>query len=204
MRFSSIAATSTASPRGRFAAREGDEQRIVEQGGDIDVAAREGQSEEHAIELAAVQSFARPLARFLAQIEFEARPSLAQPGEHRRQQERRDRRNDAHPEFAVKRLTLGAGEVGKLVGRSNDPIGLVGDAFAKRGEAHDAPGALDQRDAEQGLEFAQARGQGRLRDEAGFGGASEMAVLAKRDEILQLLERRQVKDHRKIQSIAAL
>jgi hypothetical protein len=42
-----------------------------------------------------------------------------------------------------------------------------------------------------------------LRDKAGFRGAAEMAVLTKRDEILQLLQGRQMKDHREIQSIAA-
>jgi hypothetical protein len=34
-----------------------------------------------------------------------------------------------------------------------------------------------------------------LGDEAGFGRPAEMAVLAKRNEILQLLERRQVNGH---------
>jgi hypothetical protein len=34
-----------------------------------------------------------------------------------------------------------------------------------------------------------------LGDEAGFGRAAEMAVLAKRDQILQLLDRREVKTH---------
>ena len=62
--------------------------------------------------------------------------------------------------------------------------------WPERREADDAAGALDQRDAEQGLELAQAGRQRRLGDEAGFGRLAEMAVLAKRDQILQLLDGR--------------
>ena len=66
----------------------------------------------------------------------------------------------------------------------------------KRREADHAPGPLDEGDAEQGLELAQARRQRRLRDEAGLGGLAEMAVLAERDEVLELLDRREVRNHR--------
>ena len=62
----------------------------------------------------------------------------------------------------------------------------------KRREADHPPGALDQGHAEQGLKLAQPGRQRRLGDEAGLGRLAEMAVLAKRDEILQLLDGRQM------------
>jgi len=53
-------------PRG-FAGREGDEQAVIEQCRGIDVAAAERQSEQHAVEVTAVQRFARLVAGILAQ-----------------------------------------------------------------------------------------------------------------------------------------
>ena len=84
-RFSSIAAASTDGAARRLAAREGDEQTVVEQRRVVDLAAGEGQGEQHAVELAAVQRLARRLAGLLAQVELEVGPLLAQPRQHRRQ-----------------------------------------------------------------------------------------------------------------------
>ncbi len=79
---------------------------------------------------------------------------------------------------------------------AQDPHRLVGDLLAQRGEADDAAGALDQGHAEQRFQLAQSGRQGRLGDEAGVGRLAEMAVLPKRDEILKLLDGRQVDGHR--------
>ena len=49
-----------------LAMREGDEQGVVKQRRGIDLAAGVGEGEEHAVELAAMQRFARRLAGFLA------------------------------------------------------------------------------------------------------------------------------------------
>ena len=73
---------------GRLAAREGDEQPVVEQGRLVDVAAAVGQGEQDAVELAAVERVAGGLAGLLAQEELEVRPLRAEPRKHRRQQER--------------------------------------------------------------------------------------------------------------------
>jgi hypothetical protein len=70
--------------RRSLAAREGDKQRIVEQRIGFDITASERQCEQHAIELTAVERFARGLARFLAQMEFETGPLAPQPGKHSR------------------------------------------------------------------------------------------------------------------------
>ena len=55
--------------------------------------------------------------------------------------------------------------------------------------------ALDQRDAEQRFEFADAGRERRLGDEARFRRAAEVAVLVQRDEVLQLLDGGEVGAH---------
>ena len=129
-------------------------------------------------------------AGLLPQVELEARPLLAKPWQHGRQQERRDRRDDAHPKFAMKRPALRTRHFGEFFGLAQDADRFVGDLLAERREADDAAGPLDQGDAEQGLQLAEAGRQRRLRHEAGVGGLPEMAVLPQRDEILELFEGR--------------
>ena len=188
----------------RFAGRVSDEQPILEQSGGIDVAAGERQGQQDAIEVAAVQRFARLVAGVLAQEKLEVGPLAAQPRQHRRQQERRDRRDHAHAKLAVERLALRARHVGELLALAQQAHRFVGDLLAERGEAHDAAGALDQHDAEQILELAQAGGQRRLGHEAGLRSLAKMAVLAKRDEILELFDRRQMDCHRFFQSVRSI
>jgi hypothetical protein len=100
-----------------------------------------------------------------------------------------------HAQLAGQRLALGSGEVGQLLALAQDAQRLVGNLLAERREADDPPRALDQGDAEQRLQLPQARRQGRLRDEAGLGRLAEVAVLPKRDQILQLLQRGQMNSH---------
>ena len=104
-----------------------------------------------------MERLARRVAGFFAQVELELRPLLAQPRKHRREQERGDGRDDPHAQLAVKRATLCARHFGKLLGLAQHLHGLVGDLLAERGEAHHAAGALDQGNAEQGFELAEAR-----------------------------------------------
>ncbi len=95
----------------------------------------------------------------------------------------------------MKRPSLRPGHLGQLLGFAEDLDRLVGDLLAQRREADNAAGTLDQGDAEQGLELAQARGERRLRDKAGVRGPAQMPEAAQRDEILQLLDGRQVDNH---------
>ena len=104
-----------------------------------------------------MQRIAGRLAGFLAQVELEIGPLLAQPRQHRRQQERRDRRDHAHPQFAMERLALRPGDIGQLLALAQDPNSFVGDLSSKRREADDPAGAFDQSDAKQGFELAQVR-----------------------------------------------
>ena len=131
------------------------------------------------------------LARFLAQVELQAAAIAS-----RRRGNMVGSRNGAIVgmtpilQLAVQRLALGARHVGKFLGLAQDPYRLVGDLLAERRKADHAAGALDQSDAEQGLQLAQARRQRRLGDEAGVRGLAEMPMLPKRDEILELFDGR--------------
>src|SRR3954447_11878770 len=63
---------------GRLAARVSDEQRVVEQGYAVDVAAGEGKGEQHAVELTTVERVARSAAGLFAEVKLELGPLLAQ------------------------------------------------------------------------------------------------------------------------------
>jgi hypothetical protein len=142
---------------GSLARREGNIERIVEQQCRIHFAAVERQCEQHAIELPAVQRLTGGAAALFAKIEFQVRPFAAQPRQHCRQEERRDRRNHAHPQITVKRLPLGGGEFGEFLRLAQDSRRLVGDLLAEGGEAHQPARALDERYAKQCLKLAKPR-----------------------------------------------
>ena len=99
------------------------------------------------------------------------------------------------------RQALGARHVGQFLGLAQHAAGLFGDLAPKRREADDAAGALDEGDADQCLELAQAGRQRRLGDEAGFRPPCRNGHVAERDEILQLLDGRQVDGHRKFDQL---
>ena len=145
--------------------------------------------------LSAVEGVARLLAGFLAQVELEVRPFGTEAREHRRKEERRDRRDHAHAQFAVKRAALRAGHFGQFLGFAKHPDRLIRDLLAERREPDHAPGSLDQSEAEQRLQFAQARGERRLGDEAGVRRFSEVTEPAQGDQILELLDGRQMDNH---------
>ena len=63
-------------------------------------------------------------------------------------------------------------------------------------ETDDAPCPFYQHYAEQVLQLAQSCRQGRLSNETGLGRLAEVAMLTKRDEVLKLLDRGQVDNHR--------
>ena len=92
-------------------------------------------------------------------------------------------------------VTGGARHIGKLLCLAQDPPGLGRDPIPERGEADDAARAFDERYADQRLEFAKSGGKGRLGDETGIGRLAEMAMILEGDQILKLLEGRQVGGH---------
>ena len=175
-------------PARRLAAGEGDKKRIVEQGEAVHPPAAVRKGEQHAIELAAMERVAGGLAGLLAQEQPELGPLPPEARQQPRQQERRDRRDHAEPQLAGERLAGGADDVGKLLRLAQDPLRLGGDLDAERGEADHPPGALDQGHADLRFELLDPRRQRRLGDEAGVGGAAEMAVILQRHQILELLQ----------------
>ena len=196
-RFSSIALGSTVAAARRLAVREGDEQRIVEQSGAC--RRRRRRRAWRAARNRAGRGAARrrrPGWSPRAGYSLRLGPFAAQPRQHRRQQERGDGRDDAHAQLAVQRLALGAGEVGQLLAsragrappcrRSSRPSGV------KRTTRRVRSTSVTPSRVSSSRRPADKR---RLGDEAGLGRPAEMAVLPQRDEILQLLERRQVNGH---------
>jgi hypothetical protein len=176
--------------------REGDVEPVVEQGRGLDLAAREWEGEQHAIELAALEIVAGGLAGLLAQEQPELRIIGTQPREQAGQQEGGDGGNHAHAQLARQRLAGGPGHVGQLLGLAQHLACLQRDLRAERGEAHDAAGPLHQSDADQRLELANAGGHGGLGDETGIRGPAEMAGILERHQILELLQSGQVSRHR--------
>ena len=170
------------------AGRKGDQETVLEQLSPLDLAAGEGEGEEHAIELAALERVAGRLAGLLAQVELEVRPLIAQSRKQGRKQERSDGRDHAHPELAGERLAGRAHHVRQILGLAQDPLRLFRHPDAERGEAHHAPRPLDEHHADQRLELLDSGRKGRLGDEARLRGAAEMAVVAQRDQILELLQ----------------
>src|SRR3954451_17068752 len=105
----------------------------------------------------------------------------------RQERDRRQRRRDRpDPERALET----AADLGQLVPEAvvvgQDAVGPEHDPLALAREPLEALPAPHERHAELGLELAQARREGRLRDVAGTRGAPEMALSLERDEILEL------------------
>jgi hypothetical protein len=95
----------------------------------------------------------------------------------------------------VKRLALGAGKLGKLLGLAENQDCLVGNFLAKGSKPNQAPSALHQCDSEQRFKLSQARRQSGLRYKARFGRFSEVPVPPEGDEVLKLFDGRQVHYH---------
>ena len=92
-------------------------------------------------------------------------------------------------------LPAGARHVGQLLGFAQDAPRLVGDA-APSGVKRTTRRVRSTRVTPiSDLQLPQARRQGRLGDEAGLGGAAEMAMVPQRDQILELLEGGQIDGH---------
>ena len=184
-----------------FVRREGEQQLVVEQVDHLDITARIRRGKEDAVELATVERVARRLAGFLAQEQLQIGPAAAQPRQDRREQERGDGGDHPHAQFAGQGEALGARHVGEFLGLAQHTAGLFGDAHAERSKADDAARALDEGDADQRLELAQAGRERRLGDEAAFGGLAEVAIVAQRDEILELLDGGKIDYHSRFRSM---
>jgi len=174
---------------GRLAAGKGNVEAVVEQRRLVHVAAGIGHGEEHAVELSTLERVAGGLARLLAQEQLQIRPLLAKSWKHCRQQEGRDRWDDAEPKLAVKRLALCPGHVGQLLSLAQDAKCLFRDLRPQGCETDDAPSPFDEDHAKRVFKLPQASRQGGLSHEAGLRSLAEMAVLTERNEILELLDR---------------
>ena len=107
------------------------------------------------------------------------------------QQIEADGRDDAEPEPARERLAGRAGRVDQVVEVAQDGARAADYLVAERCQHDRAPGALDERRAEQRLEVLEARAQRRLGDQTGVRRAAEVEVIGERDEIAHLARRGQ-------------
>ena len=112
------------------AGREGDEEIIVEQVRPFHLAAGIRQSEQDAVELAAVQRLAGGRAGLLAEEQLQIRPLRAEAWQQGRKQKGRDGRDHAEAELAGQRLARGADHVGEVLRLAQDPPRFLGDAQA--------------------------------------------------------------------------
>ena len=142
-----------------------------------------------------MERVARRLARLLAQEQLQLGPAAAQPRQDGRKEEGGDGRDHPHAQFASQRQAFGARHVRQFLGLAQHAASLFGNAQAQRREADDAASSLDQGYADQSLQLTQTGRQRRLSDEATFRCLAEVAIVAQRDEILQLLDGGQIDNH---------
>ena len=109
-----------------------------------------------------------------------------------RRGQRRDhgerRRNGGDLEMAVQALLQGAHFLAHGPRVGHDRTRPVEHPLSLGGEAQEARRALHQHDAQGLLELLDARGEGRLRDAAQFGGLAEILFARQRQEILELVD----------------
>ena len=101
-----------------------------------------------------MERFDRRRAGLLAQKQLESRAFTAQARQHPGQQERRNRRDHAHPHFARQRQSARLDEVCQLFRLTQHPVCLGCDTIAKRRKPDRALGTLDQNDFQQVFQIA--------------------------------------------------
>ena len=114
----------------------------------------EGQRQQHAVRAAAVERFDCGRAGFLAQEQLQRRALTAQARQHPGEQERRNRRDHAHPNLARQGQPARLDEVCQLLRLAQHPVGLGNDIIAQRRKPHRALGPLDQDHAQQVFQIA--------------------------------------------------
>src|SRR5215831_8073379 len=144
----------------------GDEPELVaEQHAQLEVAGVEGQREQRGVELARAKLLEQPLGEAFAQVQPQSREALAQRRHRRREQERRDRGDDAEAEVSGERVARGPRRRNEVARFGEQSPRALDQLLAERREP-DAPlVALDQVGVELGLELLDPRRQRRLGDE---------------------------------------
>ena len=106
-----------------------------------------------------------------------------------RQQERRDRRDDAEAQRTGQRFSAGASKIFEVADGSEDVAGARFDLAPQLRQAGAAGTALDQRPAKGRFQITQLHGQRRLGNPGQRRGAAEMTGLGQGTEIAELFER---------------
>ena len=124
-----------------------------------------------------------------AHMDVEIGVGAGQVADDRRQQIGCHGGNHPDAQAARQPVLRRAREVLQLVHRAQDRAQVARQFFAKAGQPHGARAAFEQGGAQRFLHLFDLHGQGGLRDGAGFGRATEMAVAGQRFKVAELFQR---------------
>ena len=172
----------------RFARGHGEQERIVEQRGRLDLALVERQRQQHRVERAANELIGQDAGLRLAQFDAQVGKALLQRRQDVRQHIGRERRDHAEPQPSGEQPSAVARELGQVARGREHALGAAGHLRAGLGQNHLAGPPLDQVDAEVLLQLADLHRKRRLGDGAGLRGLAEMPVLGERGQISQLFQ----------------
>lgn len=173
----------------RAVLRQGDDEGLVEQLQDFEIAVGDRQGEQRGVEPALAQALEQVRGEILAQEQTQLRRAPAQGGQQVRDEIGAQGRNHPEAQRAVERIAVLAGEVADLLDHGEGGARALDDLLADRRRDQVVLVALEQGDPEIVLELAQLRAQCRLADVAGLCRAHRVAGVGECDEVAQLLQR---------------
>ena len=170
----------------RMLARYGEQERLVEQGFHMQLVIVDGQGQQRGVQPALAQALQQRVGLLLDQQHLQPRELLAQTGQHVRQEVGTEGREHAQPERAGIRILAAAGDLRHLVQIRQHLPCTLDDVAPHRGQHDLARRTFEQRHAQLLLQLADLGGEGRLADEAGGGGAAEVAVLGQGYQVFEV------------------
>src|SRR6266581_3724424 len=167
---------------------EGAKRLVIDRLGD-DARLGDRQGDDDDVQLAALEQVEEGGGIVLGDVERHLRCPLAQQRHQRRQQVRSDGVDAAEAERPRQRIAALGGQFADPCRLGEDALGLGHDLRADRGQPDFAGAAFEQDHAEFRFELFHGHRQGRLGDEALFGGAAEMALASQGRDVAQVGER---------------
>jgi len=140
------------------------------------------------IHLAALDKRDAAHATLLLQVDIDAGTPLQVPAQERRQHALNHLWRAAHAKAPNLAVVQRARVLGQLLGARQHLTAPAQEAFALTREAHPAPVALEEPDAQLRLEIVNLSPQGRLRDAQASGRPGERARLRDGDEVTEVSE----------------
>jgi hypothetical protein len=164
----------------------GKREHVLEEPQGLDLRPIERQRQDQEVEPPGDQVVEQVLGLGLAQRQLEIRIGPVQLRQDPRQKIWPDRGDHAEPQQTAQDARAPTGELGQILDRQQDLPAALGHLLAGAGQPQAGRGALDQRDAERGLEFAHLHAQSQLGDPAALRRTAEMAGFGQSREVGQL------------------